>query len=375
MDGRLNLKRKALNILIILCCIVFIGWGNVGHRVINRNATLSFLEEIEFLLYWADGLANHGSDADYRKGNDPGEEKKHYIDIDNFPEFIATGRITPDFDSLVAMHGYDFVMQQGILPWAILATCDSLEDAFRNYEWNRAMLLSADLGHYVGDAHVPLHLTRNYNGQYTNQYGVHSRYESRMIESYTNRIFYNGDNVGYISDMSDAVFDMIYHNYLYVDSVLIADKMATAIAGNTESTAYYDKLWELSGSFTIHLLESASTNLAAMIYTCWINAGSPKAETSVYAAREPIKDFMLYQNYPNPFNSQTNIAFELDKQAEISIAIFNLKGQMVAEVCKGIREPGYHNISWNAGDVGAGMYIIRMKAGNITEMKKCVLIK
>jgi hypothetical protein len=77
----------------------------------NRNATLSFPVEIEFLFYWADGLAEHGSDADSRKGSDPSESNKHYIDIDNFPEFISAGRIAQDFDSLIAIHGYDFVMQ------------------------------------------------------------------------------------------------------------------------------------------------------------------------------------------------------------------------------------------------------------------------
>ena len=192
---------------------MFISWGNVGHRIINRNATLSFPAKIDFLLYWADGLADHGSDADYRKGSDPTEANKHYIDIDNFPEFISNGQISQNFDSLIAMHGVDFLMQQGILPWAILETIDSLTAAFESYRWDGAMLFAADLGHYIGDAHMPFHLTRNYNGQYTNQTGVHSRYESRMIEKYDQEIFYDGDSVAYISDIAYFVFNMIYDNY------------------------------------------------------------------------------------------------------------------------------------------------------------------
>lgn len=148
----MNPKNKCFKILILLCSTIFISWGNVGHRIINGNTTLSFPQEIDFLLYWADGLVEHGSDADYRKGSDPSEENKHYIDIDNFPEFIYAGRIAQDFDSLVTIHGYDFHMQQGILPWAIIETTDSSTADLRNKQWDGAMLWIADLGHYVGDA-------------------------------------------------------------------------------------------------------------------------------------------------------------------------------------------------------------------------------
>jgi len=341
----------------------------------NRNDTLSFPAEIDFLLSWANVLADHASDADSRKGSYPSEQNKHYIDIDNFPEFISTGRIPQDFDSVVTIHGYNFVMEQGILPWTILETIDSLTAAFESYRWDRAMLFAADLGHYIGDAHMPLHITRNYNGQYTNQSGVHSRYESRMIEKYDQQIFYDGDSVAYISDVSDFVFNMIYNNYVYVDSVLIADSVATIFAGSTSSNDYYAKFWELSGSFTIRLFKSTSNKLAALIYSCWINAGSPDPRTNIYDNRQPIKDFVLYQNYPNPFNLQTNISFELKKQAEISIGIFNLNGQMVGEVFDGIEEAGYHSMGWDAGNVSAGIYIIKLEAENFFGIKKCLLLK
>jgi hypothetical protein len=158
-------------------------------------------------------------------------------------------------------------------------------------------------------------------------------------------IFYDGDSVAYISYISDYVFNMIYDNYIYVDSVLIADSVATALAGSTSSNDCYAKLWELSGSFTIQLFKSTSNILEKLIYTCWIDGGSPDPRTTVYDSRQPIKDFVLYQNYPNPFNSQTNISFKLEQQTEISIAIFNLNGQMVSEIFDGIKEAGYHLIN------------------------------
>ena len=202
------------------------------------------LRSMSFWGNWSDSLAAHGSDADYRKSSDPTEAPKHYIDIDNYAEFISNGYISQSFDSLVLQHGYSFVMDQGILPWAIMKTFDSLQTAFQNNQFHKAMLLAADLGHYVGDMHMPLHITRNYNGQYTGQTGIHSRFESNMINTYNAQIIYSGDSLIYINDISDFVFDLLYNNYNYVDSVLKADSLAKAFAGNTTSTAYYSKMWE-----------------------------------------------------------------------------------------------------------------------------------
>jgi hypothetical protein len=313
---KLNLKKKSFVVIVLFSSILFIDWGNVGHRIINGNSMLSFPEEIDFLISWANGLAEHASDAYKRKSSEPNEETKHYIDIDNFPEFVTTLMIPQEFDSIIAKYGYNFVMDQGILPWAIIETADSLTAAFRNKQWDRAMLLAADLGHYIGDAFTPLHITRNYNGQYSNQGGVHSRYESKLIERFDHEIYYAGDSVIYITNISDYAFNMIYENYIYVDSALIADRIATAFAVNTESDDYYTKFWQLLKSFTIHLFEGASNKLASLIYTCWIDAGSPNPTTNV-ALNKPMQDFVLYQNYPNPFNSQNNVTFELEKKTNV----------------------------------------------------------
>ncbi len=273
-------------IVILLSSTIFIGWGNVGHQIINKNSTLSFPRQMQSFLIWADSLAAHASDADYRKSSDTTEAPKHYIDIDNYPEFILTGYIPQNFDSLVALHGYSFVLQQGVLPWTILAMVDSLQTAFANKQWQRALLIAADLGHYVADAHMPLHITRNFNGQFTNQFGIHGRYESGMINRHSTQIIYEAQSVEYVSDLTDYVFTFIYKNYNFVESVLFADSLATAITGNNISEIYYTKLWLISQSFTIPLFENASNNLAALIYTAWINAGSPSPETDIYTVQQ-----------------------------------------------------------------------------------------
>jgi hypothetical protein len=108
--NRTRLKTRIFLPIIFILAFLFIGWGYVGHSIISYNTILSALPEMEFFNTWADSLAAHASDADERKSWDPDEAPKHYIDIDNYPEFIVTGTIHQNFDSLVAIHGISFVM-------------------------------------------------------------------------------------------------------------------------------------------------------------------------------------------------------------------------------------------------------------------------
>ncbi len=365
--------KKSIILLIIFSSYFFLGWGRTGHQIINRSSTYSFNDEINFMVSWADFLAAHGSDADDRKGSDPTEGHKHYIDIDAFPEFTSAGSINQNFDSLVAQHGLSFVEDQGVLPWAILNTYESLKTAFENEDWENAKLLASDLGHYVGDAHMPLHLTLNYNGYSTNQGGIHSRYESTMLNSYASQLQYNGDSLIYIEDQSDYVFQFIYSNYVYVDSVLAADLEAKSIAGSYNST-YYQEMWNRTKDFTKMLFKSASNKLANLIYSAWINAGSPIL-TNVDNSDKPANSFLLKQNYPNPFNPSTKIEFRSQKSEFTTLKVFDILCSEVRTLVSKLLPAGTHTFNFNGGDLPSGIYFYKIQAGAFSQTRKMILLK
>jgi hypothetical protein len=368
---------------------MFLGWGRTGHQIINRSSTLSFNNQINFMVSWADFLAAHGSDADDRKSWDPTEGPKHYIDIDAFPEFVSTGQINQNFDSLVAQHGYSFVTDQGILPWTILVTIDSLQNAFENRNWEKAKLFASDLGHYVGDAHMPLHLTKNYNGQLTNQYGVHGRYESNMINRYSNLLQYEGDTLVYVEDLSDFVFQFIYVNYLYVDSLLSADLAAKSVAGSYNDT-YYEELWNLTENFTVKLFKGASNKMANLLYTAWINAGSPVL-TDLHDNTLPFNNFKLEQNYPNPFNPSTKIKFIVPRKENASLnkvilKIYDTLGNEISTLVNEQKSPGTYEVEFSAvgrQELPSGVYLYRLQVGDpstssgqsFADTRKMILLK
>ncbi|MBN1326590.1 MAG: T9SS type A sorting domain-containing protein [Candidatus Cloacimonetes bacterium] len=84
---------------------------------------------------------------------------------------------------------------------------------------------------------------------------------------------------------------------------------------------------------------------------------------------------MLDQNYPNPFNPQTEISYSLPVAAEVQLEIFNLKGQLVETLVNSYQEAGNHAVLWNADAMNSGIYFYKLKAGNTTEIKKCILMK
>jgi hypothetical protein len=368
-------RKILLTIVFLSVLILFSGWGSVGHRKINQHAPASFPHSMAFLkASWTILLAEHGSDADVRKGWDPTEKPKHYIDIDDYPEFLQNGRIPQTYDSIVALHGESFVLDKGTLPWATLIAFDSLKNCFERMDWNKAGLFAADLGHYVADGHQPLHITRNYDGQYSGQQYIHSRYESKMIGDYQNQIIYPDDSAFHqIQDVGSYVFGYLYLNYTVLDSLLMADSTAYAAAGHSYSSQYYSLFWDLSKNFTIDLFQRASYSLAGLIYTAWVQAGSPVMPANAIDEFTSGSSFML-QNFPNPFSGETKIRFKIrHSNSNVLLQIYDITGTEITILKDGKPDPGLNEIRWDATGCKPGIYYIRLKTDERIETIKAVL--
>ncbi|MEZ5082091.1 MAG: hypothetical protein R2750_01355 [Bacteroidales bacterium] len=339
--------RQLIFLVFILAFMIFFSsWGYLGHYKINTNAELSFNQGMGQFYQWTGVLAEHASDADERKAWDPSEAPKHYIDIDNYPEFVANGTIPQTLDSVITIHGYNWVYDQGILPWATITAYDSLQSCFERGDWDQAVLFAADLGHYVADGHMPLHITRNYNGQYTGNNGIHSRYESEMIEIYNNQIIYPGFQILAIENVNQYVFNYLYSNYTYIDSLLAADDYAHNLAGNTNSSLYYSTLWDETESFTVTMFKKASHNLAELIYTAWVNAGSPLITSDFSPSL--TRDEIMEQNSPNPFKQSTTFVYHLSQPSQVLLKVMDFSGKPVKVLIDEMKSAGKYQVEWNA---------------------------
>ncbi|MEI6752072.1 MAG: T9SS type A sorting domain-containing protein [Paludibacter sp.] len=342
------LKSLSLYSLVLIACLFMVSWGSVGHRIINSKCPDSFPTSMSSFRLWSDSLSDHASDADTRKSTDTNESPKHFLDIENYSEFISSGRIASTYDSIIKLHNSSFVISNGTLPWATKNMYDTLKTDFIKHLWHKAMLDASDLGHYVADGHMPLHISANYDGQKTGNNGIHSRYESSMVYSYQSQLSnFSGDSVHSISNVRNYIFNYIYANHHYVDSVLAADSYATNVAGNTTSTSYFSALWNKT-AFTTRLFRNASHTLAELIFNAWSEAGKPAFGVVSSVPFVSVSNTIVY---PNP--TRGNLILKVDNMQ--SADVYNVMGRKVAQ---------FYDTQTNLSYLPAGIYMLNIYSKN-----------
>ncbi len=119
----------------------------------------------------------------------------------------------------------EHITEHGILPWNLQSAQRKLTDAFRNGDGRRILQLAAEMGHYIGDAHVPLHTSSNYNGQKTGQHGIHGFWESRIPELFADESYdYFVGKAEYIANTTQWFWETVYASNTMVDSVLLFER-------------------------------------------------------------------------------------------------------------------------------------------------------
>jgi hypothetical protein len=166
-----------------------------------------------------------------------------------------------------------------------------LTNAFRRKDHPRILRLSAELGHYIADAHVPLHTHSNYNGQLTGQNGIHGFWESRIPELLAESSFdYFVGKAAYINKSSQFIWDTVLESARAADSVLQFEKILTQQFGGDQKYAYEQRngitIRQYSSAFTIaynnmlngmveRRMRQSILAVASLWYTAWVNAGQP----------------------------------------------------------------------------------------------------
>jgi len=161
---------------------VAFAWGFAAHRYINESAVYALPSPLrEFFEYHRSVLKERAVSADQRRAWDPLEAPCHFMDMDRWGD---SERLTLPlhWDSAVQCYSEKLLRSRGILPWHVPRVYRRLVGAFEQGNHSLILRTAADLGHYLADAHVPLHLCSNYNGQQSGQHGLHALLESRIPE-------------------------------------------------------------------------------------------------------------------------------------------------------------------------------------------------
>lgn len=185
----------------------------------------------------------------------------------------------------------DTFSRHGILPYIIPQWYLKLVQAFKFRDQKNILRLAADLGHYIGDAHVPLHTTSNYNGQLTGQTGLHAFWESRIPELFADKSYdYLVGKSYYVKDIEDYSWKMVYDSHRYVDSVLTIEKRLSRefpaaqqycfternlLIVKLQCEAYASAYQIAMNNMVEQRMRAAILAVGCVWYSAWIDAGQP----------------------------------------------------------------------------------------------------
>jgi len=102
---------------------------------------------------------------------------------------------------------------------------------------------------------------------------------------------------------------------------------------------------------------------------------APQGWTSVEEIPGLAQTYSLEQNFPNPFNPSTKIRFNIPEQGLVSLKVFNLLGEEVANLVNAEMTAGNYEVDFNAKAISSGIYFYTLKAGNFISTKKMILLK
>jgi hypothetical protein len=273
---------------IILCGASSI-WGFFAHERINRLAVFTLPPDmIGFYKKNIDFITESAVNPDRRRYFLEDEAPRHYIDLDHYGD-SALHTLPRFWDNAVREFSEDTLKAYGIVPWHINKMYFQLRDAFGAGDPDGILRLSAELGHYIADAHVPLHTTENYNGQLTGQDGIHGFWESRLPELFSDDYDFFVGRPEYLPYPQLAAWDAVASAHRSVDSVLHLEKKLAArfddrkysfeskgnLTVKVYSKEYSDAYHRMLKGMVEKQMRASIHCVASFWFTAWVDAGQP----------------------------------------------------------------------------------------------------
>lgn len=284
------MKTISLVLLGSFCLVLFCSWGFFGHKHINHLAVFTLPKDmIGFYKRNIDFITDHAVDPDKRRYAVKEEAPRHYLDADHYGPHVFDC-LPKRWKDACAKYSEDTLQAYGIVPWHIHTMLYRLTAAFKARDSIQILRCSADIGHYIADAHVPLHTTENYNGQLTGQDGIHGLWESRLPELFAAQYdFFVGKAVYYDAPLTE-IWNILQSSNRLLDSVLYIEKELTKAFPSDRKYSYEHKGTILTKVYAPDFSKAYHERLQGMVerrmraaisavgsfwYTAWVDAGQP----------------------------------------------------------------------------------------------------
>jgi hypothetical protein len=258
-------------------------WGAMAHRYIMRRAIELLPPEIKpFFERHQDELVMRVNDPDlWRVVGFDQEPPNHQIDfgVDDYGPYPFAA-LPRGYDAAIEKFGAATVRRHGLLPWRTMEEFGNLRRTFHGFRNDQpfvignTILFASTLAHYVQDAHQPLHVHNNYNGQLSGQTGLHDRFELELFERFESRLTITPASVRPIVNVRDFIFDAALASYQYVPQILAADRIAIGTK-DTYDDEYFEKFFSNIRPVLEQRLSESITATASVITAAWEQDGRP----------------------------------------------------------------------------------------------------
>jgi hypothetical protein len=292
------MKPKAILPCLLLISAVCSGWGFLVHRTTTQLAIYKLPSSMQpFFFENSELLVKTSVRPDQRRANDKNEDPKHFIDLEAFGD-SAAWRMPKTMKAAAQLYPLDTLKKYGYGPYWVISMKEKLTTAFRSLKKDSILYYAADLAHYIGDAHVPLHTTLNYDGQLTGQKGLHSLWESMIPEiELTGYDLYTRHEASYLKNPETKIWTAVRtaHKLLgemlqeeieaskgFTDSTKYRTQIRNGKETKSYSTAFARAYSKRLGKTINQQLQRSANLIADFWYTAWVDAGKPKLKTLLH---------------------------------------------------------------------------------------------
>ena len=284
-------KLFRLPVLLLPLAIFCSGWGFLVHRTVHQLAVYELPGNLQQFFYRnMDYIVKYSVRPDQRRRDDSTEATKHYINLEAYGD-SAAWKMPLQWKDAITVYTEDSLLKYGYVPYYIVMMKDRLTQAFKSGNKDSILFYATDMAHYIGDAHVPLHTTTNYDGQLTDQRGLHSLWETVIPElELTGYNLHSRHKARYLDNPSAAAWNAVRQAHELLNDLFEQEKEVTKLF--TDSTKYrvqirngreyryytsgFAKAYSerLGNTIQKQLIRSAGL-IADFWYTSWVDAGKP----------------------------------------------------------------------------------------------------
>jgi len=247
-------------------------WEPRGHRLVATATLQSFPRGLGAWFSGQEAAFLQASlEPDLWKAQDAAEVWRHRIACETYGGPAKIPLREAEARARVGAFAFE---QGGQLPWVIAERHRLLVEAFKAGDTRRVVLEAGWLCHYVADAQVPLHTTRDRNGKVTGQKGIHKRWEADLVVHGVTALPAPAEATAPV-DLPATIAAWISESHAQIPALLEADRQADREAKG-DSEAHTQAFWLLQNRQVLQQLSRAAERSGALIVSAWVQAGKPQ---------------------------------------------------------------------------------------------------